>query len=100
VTILGAPPVNAASLKAADEEEPRWQSHPNAVIARQMTAILSRGDMQALEGFIVDDAIWHEIGGSEPRESGAQGGSTRRRGGGLRVHRHAATPSSPTTTRP
>ncbi|HEY8870273.1 MAG TPA: nuclear transport factor 2 family protein [Candidatus Limnocylindrales bacterium] len=41
--------------------------HPNAVLARQMTDALSRGDMQALEGFIADDVIWHEIGSSEPR---------------------------------
>ena len=41
--------------------------HPNAVLARQMTDALSRGDMQALEGFLADDVIWHEIGRSEPR---------------------------------
>jgi len=41
--------------------------HPNATIARQMADALSRGDMQALEGFIADDVVWHEIGRSEPR---------------------------------
>jgi uncharacterized protein len=45
--------------------------HPNAVLARQMTDALSRGDMQALEGFIADDVIWHEIGRAEPRRGKA-----------------------------
>lgn len=45
--------------------------HPNAVLARKMTDALSRGDMQALEGFIADDVIWHEIGRSEPRRGKA-----------------------------
>ena len=45
--------------------------HPNAVMARQMTDALSRGDMQALEGFLADDVIWHEIGRSEPRRGKA-----------------------------
>jgi ketosteroid isomerase-like protein len=45
--------------------------HPNAVMARQMTDALSRGDMQALEGFIADDVIWHEIGRAEPRRGKA-----------------------------
>jgi ketosteroid isomerase-like protein len=45
--------------------------HPNAVLARQMTDALSRGDMQALDGFIADDVIWHEIGRAEPRRGKA-----------------------------
>jgi len=45
--------------------------HPNAVIARQMTDALSRGDMQALDGFLADDVIWHEIGRAEPRRGKA-----------------------------
>lgn len=45
--------------------------HPNAVLARQMTNALSRGDMQALEGFLADDVIWHEIGRAEPRRGKA-----------------------------
>ena len=45
--------------------------HQNAVLARQMTDALSRGDMQALEGFLADDVIWHEIGRSEPRRGKA-----------------------------
>jgi uncharacterized protein len=45
--------------------------HPNAVLARQMTDALSRGDMQALDGFLADDVIWHEIGRSEPRRGKA-----------------------------
>ena len=40
-------------------------------MARQMTDALSRGDMQALEGFVADDVIWHEIGRSEPRRGKA-----------------------------
>ena len=47
------------------------EEHPNAVLARQMTDALSRGDMQALEGFLADDVIWHEIGRSEPRRGKA-----------------------------
>ena len=43
------------------------QEHPNAVLARQIADAFSRGDMQALEGFLADDVIWHEIGRSEPR---------------------------------
>jgi ketosteroid isomerase-like protein len=45
--------------------------HPNAALARQMTDALSRGDMQALDGFLADDVIWHEIGTSEPRRGKA-----------------------------
>lgn len=41
--------------------------HPNAVLARQAADALNRGDMQALDAFIADDVIWHEIGRSEPR---------------------------------
>jgi ketosteroid isomerase-like protein len=46
--------------------------HPNAVLARQMGDALSRGDMQALDGFIADDIVWHEIGRSEPRRGKAE----------------------------
>lgn len=45
--------------------------HPNAVLARDMTDALSRGDMQALEGFLAEDVIWHEIGRAEPRRGKA-----------------------------
>jgi ketosteroid isomerase-like protein len=45
--------------------------HPNAAMARQMTDALGRGDMQALDGFIADDIVWHEIGRSEPRRGKA-----------------------------
>lgn len=45
--------------------------HPNAVMARSMADALSRGDMQALEGFLADDVIWHEIGSAEPRRGKA-----------------------------
>jgi uncharacterized protein len=45
--------------------------HPNAAMARQMNDALARGDMQALEGFLADDVIWHEIGRSEPRRGKA-----------------------------
>ena len=31
--------------------------HPNAALARQMTDALSRGDMQALDGFLADDTV-------------------------------------------
>jgi ketosteroid isomerase-like protein len=49
------------------EEEANVSEHPNAVLARQAADALSRGDMQALDDFIADDVIWHEIGRSEPR---------------------------------
>jgi Ketosteroid isomerase-related protein len=45
--------------------------HPNAVLARQMNDAFSRGDMQAIEGFLADDVIWHEIGRAEPRHGKA-----------------------------
>ena len=45
--------------------------HPNAVLARQMTDALSRGDLQALDGFLADDIVWHEIGRAEPRRGKA-----------------------------
>ena len=45
--------------------------HPNAVLARQMADALSRGDMQALDGFLADDVVWHEIGRAEPRRGKA-----------------------------
>src|SRR5579859_7724018 len=46
--------------------------HPNAVMARQMTDALRRGDIQALEGFMAEDVVWHEIGRSEPRRGKAE----------------------------
>ncbi len=46
--------------------------HPNAVMAREMTDALGRGDMQALMGLLADDVIWHEIGRAEPRRGIAQ----------------------------
>lgn len=54
--------------------------HPNAVMARSMADALSRGDMQALEGFLADDVIWHEIGSAEPLRGKAALGAAR--GGG------------------
>lgn len=45
--------------------------HPNAVLARQMADALSRGDMRALDGFLADDVVWHEIGRVEPRRGKA-----------------------------
>ena len=45
--------------------------HPNAVIARQMADALSRGDLQALDGFLANDVVWHEIGRAEPRRGKA-----------------------------
>jgi ketosteroid isomerase-like protein len=45
--------------------------HPNAVLARQMMDAFERGDMQAIDGFLADDVVWHEIGRSEPRRGKA-----------------------------
>jgi ketosteroid isomerase-like protein len=53
------------------EGELAMAEHPNAVLARQMTDAFGRGDMQALEGFVADDVIWHEIGRAEPRRGKA-----------------------------
>ena len=41
--------------------------HPNAVLARQLNDAFMSGDMQAIEGLLADDVIWHEIGRAEPR---------------------------------
>jgi ketosteroid isomerase-like protein len=41
-------------------------------MVRQMTDAMSRGDMQAIEGFIADDVTWHEIGRAEPRRGKAE----------------------------
>ena len=46
--------------------------HPNAVLAREMNDAFNRGDMQALDGFLADDVIWHEIGRAEPRRGKAE----------------------------
>jgi uncharacterized protein len=45
--------------------------HPNAVMARQMLDAFNSGDLQAIEGFLADDVIWHEIGRAEPRRGKA-----------------------------
>jgi ketosteroid isomerase-like protein len=45
--------------------------HPNATMARKMDEALNRGDMRALEEFVADDIIWHEIGRAEPRRGKA-----------------------------
>ena len=55
--------------------------HPNAVLARQMTDALSRGDLQALDGFLADDIVWHEIGRAEPRRGKAALGAAAPGGG-------------------
>ena len=75
--------------------------HPNAVLARQMTDALSRGDMQALEGFLADDVIWHEIGHSEPRRGkAALRASAAAAARSTTRSRVRCTMSSPTTTTP
>jgi len=45
--------------------------HPNAARAREMIEAMNRGDMQALDGYIADDVVWHEIGRAEPRRGKA-----------------------------
>lgn len=45
--------------------------HPNATRAREMLDALNRGDMMALDAYIADDVVWHEIGRSEPRRGKA-----------------------------
>lgn len=46
--------------------------HPNAVLAREMNEAFNRGDMAALDRFLADDVIWHEIGRAEPRRGKAE----------------------------
>jgi ketosteroid isomerase-like protein len=41
-------------------------------MARQMIDAMNRGDMQALDGFLADDVVWHEIGRAEPRRGKAE----------------------------
>ena len=45
--------------------------HPHAVMAHQLADALSRGDLQALDGLLADDVVWHEIGRAEPRRGKA-----------------------------
>lgn len=45
--------------------------HPNAVLARALNDAFAQGDMQALDGFIADDVVWHEIGNPQPRRGKA-----------------------------
>jgi ketosteroid isomerase-like protein len=45
--------------------------HPNAANARKMLDAFNSGDVQAIDGFLADDVIWHEIGRSEPRRGKA-----------------------------
>ena len=45
--------------------------HPNATRAREMLDALNQGDMMALDAYIDDDVVWHEIGRSEPRRGKA-----------------------------
>ena len=44
----------------------------NVTRAREMIEAMNRGDMQALDGYIADDVVWHEIGRSEPRRGKAE----------------------------
>ena len=55
--------------------------HPNAVMAHQLADALSRGDMQALDGLLADDVVWHEIGRAEPRRGKAALGAAAPGGG-------------------
>ena len=45
--------------------------HPNATLARELTDAFDRGDMAALDRFLADDVVWHEIGRAEPRRGKA-----------------------------
>ncbi|MEO7119115.1 MAG: nuclear transport factor 2 family protein [Candidatus Limnocylindrales bacterium] len=46
--------------------------HENVALVREMNDAMKRGDMQALDGFIADDVVWHEIGRPEPRRGKAE----------------------------
>jgi ketosteroid isomerase-like protein len=43
------------------------QEHPNATLVRQMQSSMDNGDWAALDNFVADDIVWHEIGRAEPR---------------------------------
>ena len=45
--------------------------HPNAARAREMLDAMNKGDMMALDAYIDDDVVWHEIGRAEPRRGKA-----------------------------
>jgi ketosteroid isomerase-like protein len=45
--------------------------HPNAIAVRKMGEALEKGDFQALDSFITDDVVWHEIGGVTKRGKAA-----------------------------
>ena len=45
--------------------------HPNATRAREMIEAMNKGDMMALDSYIDDDVVWHEIGRAEPRRGKA-----------------------------
>jgi uncharacterized protein len=45
--------------------------HPNAARARELLDAFNRGDVKAIDHFIADDVVWHEIGRSEPRRGKA-----------------------------
>jgi len=40
--------------------------HPNAALARQAFESMDGGDPSGMAGFLADDIVWHEIGGTEP----------------------------------
>ena len=43
------------------------QEHSNATLVRQMQGLMDSGDWAALDKFVADDVVWHEIGRAEPR---------------------------------
>ena len=45
--------------------------HPNAARAREMLEAMNVGDMMALDAYIDDNVVWHEIGRAEPRRGKA-----------------------------
>lgn len=46
--------------------------HPNAAMARDMADAMNRGDMSAMDRYIDDNVVWHEIGRKEPRRGKAE----------------------------
>jgi ketosteroid isomerase-like protein len=45
--------------------------HPNAAMARRALESMNTGDFMAMNEFLADDVIWHELGRAEPRRGKA-----------------------------
>ena len=46
--------------------------HPNVALARAITDEMERDGIMAMERYLADDVVWHEIGRAEPRRGKAE----------------------------